>query len=165
MNINQIKDSKEILRPDYNSFKSFVNQHPEFKKGATESEIKYKGLNLNFWYYYDSKLKHIGAYKNGIWIRLTNHSLLNGSLIWLFVLIDKSKKKKISIFSDKKLASVPKLKSVSYTLPFFQNREVFFPTKRVGNVFNEDNEVKDISDEMLFTEFINKLNHFISNNG
>lgn len=52
---------------------------------------------IEVFYFFDKNLKHIPAYKNGIWIKIHNNYGIN---IWLRVGFHEDKKKKIAVFSE-----------------------------------------------------------------
>lgn len=161
MYINPIKYSKEALPENYNNFKSLINQSFEFVKGTNLNQLNYNVLNLTFWYYYNSKLDHIGAFRNGIWIRLTNHNLENKPNIWLFILINELDSKKVIIYTDKKIMLLPMLKELKYDLPQYNGGIVEFPKSHNGVVFGEGDDVAQKSDKALLKDLKRKLDIFI----
>ena len=96
MNINQINGSNAGIPALYENFKLLIEASDEFETSLNSNQVIYHGQNLSFWYFYNTNLQNIPAYKNGIWVRYTNNNNLRGLRIWFFVLINQNNLKKVA---------------------------------------------------------------------
>lgn len=95
------------------------------------------GCCIEQFYFYDSSLTHIPAYKNAIWIKVYN---LNGINIWLRVGFNKNGRKKVEVYSECDLDCIKLSVERTYALPpdFINNGIIWREKHRVAMVSFSD---------------------------
>jgi len=121
--LSKAKKELEKIFPDY--FKPFDDKDNQWQaKDCKEAN----GCLIEIYYYFNSSLKHMPSYRNGIWIRA------NKSDNWIFVLVNENDNKKADIHSatDLKCPNFKQEQSEYKQLPIaFSGAYIFIEENRV----------------------------------